>query len=76
MLECCDGYERGADGSTCLPVCSDTCQHGTWVGPDTCQCEQGFGGKDCSKCKNEDNYCSVNVVKDLKCFPFQFFAIL
>ena len=58
VLECCDGYERAAVGSTCIPVCSDTCRHGTCVGPDTCHCEQGFGGKDCSKCKNKNINCS------------------
>ena len=57
VLECCRGYARSEEegGSTCLPVCTDMCLHGTCVGPDTCHCEQGFGGKDCSKCKN-DNY--------------------
>jgi len=48
VLECCRGYSR-SDGSTCLPVCTDMCRHGTCVGPDTCHCDQGFGGKDCSK---------------------------
>ena len=28
------------------------CYHGNCVAPDVCQCEGGFGGKDCSKCKN------------------------
>jgi len=49
VLECCAGYERSSNGSTCLPVCRDTCIHGTCVSPDTCQCDTGFGGKDCSK---------------------------
>ena len=50
VTECCEGYTRSLNGSTCIPVCSDTCIHGHCVRPDTCQCELGFGGKDCSKC--------------------------
>ena len=51
VLECCPGYTRGFNESTCQPVCQEQCIHGTCVRPDTCQCEEGFGGIDCSKCK-------------------------
>ena len=51
VLECCPGYTRGFNESTCQPVCQEQCVHGTCVRPDTCQCEEGFGGIDCSKCK-------------------------
>ena len=51
VTECCEGYTRSLNGSTCIPVCSDACIHGYCVRPDTCQCERGFGGQDCSKCK-------------------------
>ena len=64
VYTCCDGYARGEDESTCLPVCSDTCHQGTCVGPDTCHCDQGFGGKDCSKCKtdnSERSFCNSNL---------------
>lgn len=39
----------------CLPVllsliaqCTEECAHGRCVSPDTCQCEPGWGGLDCS----------------------------
>ena len=51
VSECCKGYTRSANGSSCIPVCSHPCYSGTCVGPDTCRCETGYGGRDCSKCK-------------------------
>merc|ERR1712013_912281 len=49
VSECCKGYTRSANGSSCIPVCSHPCYSGTCVGPDTCRCETGYGGRDCSK---------------------------
>lgn len=31
-----------------LALCTDECDHGRCVSPDTCQCEPGWGGLDCS----------------------------
>lgn len=33
----------------CVPaLCTEECVHGRCVSPDTCQCEPGWGGLDCS----------------------------
>lgn len=29
-------------------LCTEECAHGRCVSPDTCQCEPGWGGLDCS----------------------------
>lgn len=31
-----------------LALCTEECVHGRCVSPDTCQCEPGWGGLDCS----------------------------
>lgn len=31
-----------------LALCTEECDHGRCVSPDTCQCEPGWGGLDCS----------------------------
>ena len=53
VLECCPGYKRTANLTQCVPDCSSPpcSSHGLCVSPDTCQCEPGYGGPDCSKCK-------------------------
>lgn len=28
--ECCLGYARTADNSSCVPICGQQCLHGTW----------------------------------------------
>ena len=38
------------DGSCCEPVCTTRCGHGTCVAPDTCECDNGWGGKFCDEC--------------------------
>ena len=48
---CCQGFTRSDNGTTCVPECTQPCVHGTCEEPDVCQCDQGFGGIDCSKCK-------------------------
>lgn len=54
VQECCKGYTENTAGDKCIPVCSESCLHGTCVAPDTCKCETGYGGPACniSKFKN------------------------
>ena len=53
VLECCEGYKRTENRTHCEPSCSspECSRHGTCVRPDTCLCQEGYGGSDCSKCK-------------------------
>ncbi|XP_029601271.1 multiple epidermal growth factor-like domains protein 11 [Salmo trutta] len=44
--QCCPGFYESGD--LCVPQCSAECAHGRCVSPDTCQCEPGWGGVDCS----------------------------
>ncbi|KAI3371279.1 hypothetical protein L3Q82_023896, partial [Scortum barcoo] len=44
--QCCPGYFESGD--LCVPLCTEECVHGRCVSPDTCQCEPGWGGLDCS----------------------------
>ncbi|KAJ8335557.1 hypothetical protein SKAU_G00388990 [Synaphobranchus kaupii] len=44
--QCCPGYIESGD--LCVPLCTEECEHGRCVSPDTCQCEPGWGGLDCS----------------------------
>ena len=48
---CCKGYAKSTNGTDCIPICSQRCYHGRCVAPDQCECEPGFGGTSCSKCK-------------------------
>ena len=49
---CCKGFAKSTNGTDCIPICSQRCYHGRCVAPDQCECEPGFGGASCSKCKN------------------------
>ena len=49
VFECCSGYRR--QGNRCAPVCETSCVHGECVAPDTCKCDEHYGGPDCSACK-------------------------
>ncbi|XP_013768750.1 multiple epidermal growth factor-like domains protein 11 [Pundamilia nyererei] len=44
--QCCPGFYES--GELCVPLCTEECAHGRCVSPDTCQCEPGWGGLDCS----------------------------
>ncbi|MEQ2274846.1 Multiple epidermal growth factor-like domains protein 11 [Xenotaenia resolanae] len=44
--QCCPGFYETAD--LCVPLCTEECVHGRCISPDTCQCEPGWGGLDCS----------------------------
>ncbi|KAK2704488.1 hypothetical protein QYM36_016772, partial [Artemia franciscana] len=48
VRDCCPGYARTPDNSTCVPICAQQCIHGTCVGPDKCECEPGYGGPYCT----------------------------
>lgn len=51
MCVCVNSIINYADESTSLCVlalCTEECVHGRCVSPDTCQCEPGWGGLDCS----------------------------
>lgn len=37
-----------SSSSSSSALCTDECAHGRCVSPDTCQCEPGWGGLDCS----------------------------
>ena len=50
---CCKGYAKSSNGTDCIPICSQRCYHGRCVAPDQCECEPGFGGTSCSKCKTK-----------------------
>ena len=50
---CCKGYAKSTNGTDCIPICSQRCYHGRCVAPDQCECEPGFGGTSCSKCKKD-----------------------
>ena len=50
---CCKGYAKSSNGTDCIPICSQRCYHGRCVAPDQCECEPGFGGTSCSKCKKK-----------------------
>uniref|UniRef100_A0A3P9KFR9 Multiple EGF like domains 11 n=1 Tax=Oryzias latipes TaxID=8090 RepID=A0A3P9KFR9_ORYLA len=44
--QCCPGFFESSD--LCAPLCTEECVHGRCVSPETCQCEPGWGGLDCS----------------------------
>nr|XP_031535392.1 multiple epidermal growth factor-like domains protein 11 [Vicugna pacos] len=48
--QCCPGYYE--NGDFCIPLCTEECVHGRCVSPDTCHCEPGWGGPDCSSGKS------------------------
>jgi hypothetical protein len=47
--QCYDGYAGVADDG-CKPFCSQGCVHGTCTAPDTCVCDLGFAGTNCTEC--------------------------
>ena len=58
------------DGSCCQPVCAAPCIHGTCVAPDTCKCDSGWGGPQCSACP--DDLCSSHAICIKSNSPKQF----
>ena len=58
--DCCEGYERSLNGTHCVPTCTQECHHGVCVAPDKCECDSGFGGNDCLKCKFRRQQCIIS----------------
>ncbi|XP_030879953.1 multiple epidermal growth factor-like domains protein 11 [Leptonychotes weddellii] len=52
--QCCPGYYE--NGDFCIPLCTEECVHGRCVSPDTCHCEPGWGGPDCSSGCDGDHW--------------------
>ncbi|KAJ7994574.1 hypothetical protein DPEC_G00250880 [Dallia pectoralis] len=50
-----NNWEQGGQPRHLLPksLCTEECAHGRCVSPDTCQCEPGWGGLDCSSDMDE-----------------------
>ncbi|KAG8011001.1 Multiple epidermal growth factor-like domains protein 10 [Nibea albiflora] len=44
--QCCPGFYE--NGEICAPHCAESCVHGRCTAPNTCQCEPGWGGSNCS----------------------------
>ncbi|XP_077442493.1 multiple epidermal growth factor-like domains protein 10 isoform X1 [Vanacampus margaritifer] len=44
--QCCPGFFE--NGEICIPHCAESCVHGRCMAPNTCQCEPGWGGSNCS----------------------------
>uniref|UniRef100_A0A8D3E703 Multiple epidermal growth factor-like domains protein 10 n=1 Tax=Scophthalmus maximus TaxID=52904 RepID=A0A8D3E703_SCOMX len=44
--QCCPGFLE--NGEICAPHCAESCVHGRCMAPNTCQCEPGWGGSNCS----------------------------
>ncbi|KAK7909490.1 hypothetical protein WMY93_014174 [Mugilogobius chulae] len=52
--QCCPGFYE--DGEICAPFCEESCVHGRCMAPNTCQCEPGWGGSNCSSGQSLDAF--------------------
>ncbi|EGV92915.1 Multiple epidermal growth factor-like domains 10 [Cricetulus griseus] len=52
--QCCPGFYESRD--MCVPHCADKCVHGRCIAPNTCQCEPGWGGTNCSSACDGDHW--------------------
>ncbi|KAH0501453.1 Multiple epidermal growth factor-like domains protein 10 [Microtus ochrogaster] len=52
--QCCPGFYESQD--MCVPHCADKCVHGRCIAPNTCQCEPGWGGTNCSSACDGDHW--------------------
>ncbi|KAK5878489.1 hypothetical protein CesoFtcFv8_023889 [Champsocephalus esox] len=53
--QCCPGFNE--NGEICAPHCAESCVHGRCIAPNTCQCEPGWGGSNCSSGKSSSCCC-------------------
>ncbi|XP_032218620.2 multiple epidermal growth factor-like domains protein 6 [Nematostella vectensis] len=54
-LYCCTGWAKRSeeDGDCLKPICTMDCDHGQCVGPDRCECDNGWTGYICERDVNE-----------------------
>ncbi|XP_008422037.1 multiple epidermal growth factor-like domains protein 10 isoform X2 [Poecilia reticulata] len=52
--QCCPGFFE--IGEMCAPHCEDSCVHGSCMAPNTCRCEPGWGGYNCSSACDSDHW--------------------
>uniref|UniRef100_M3YKH0 Multiple EGF like domains 10 n=1 Tax=Mustela putorius furo TaxID=9669 RepID=M3YKH0_MUSPF len=52
--QCCPGFYESRE--MCVPHCADKCVHGRCIAPNTCQCEPGWGGTNCSSACDGDHW--------------------
>ncbi|KAJ7424587.1 multiple EGF like domain 10 [Pitangus sulphuratus] len=52
--QCCPGFYESRE--MCVPHCADKCVHGRCIAPNTCQCEPGWGGPNCSSACDSDHW--------------------
>ncbi|XP_054880848.1 multiple epidermal growth factor-like domains protein 10 [Poeciliopsis prolifica] len=52
--QCCPGFFE--IGEMCSPHCEDSCVHGSCMAPNTCRCEPGWGGSNCSSACDSDHW--------------------
>lgn len=53
--------------SPCPAHCAESCVHGRCMAPNTCQCEPGWGGSNCSSGKSSSCCCLLAVVSLCVC---------
>lgn len=46
----------------CLAHCTESCIHGRCMAPNTCQCEPGWGGSNCSSGKSSSCCCLFTIM--------------
>uniref|UniRef100_A0A8C9V0U8 Multiple EGF-like-domains 10 n=1 Tax=Scleropages formosus TaxID=113540 RepID=A0A8C9V0U8_SCLFO len=52
--QCCPGFFESRE--MCVPQCAEKCVHGRCMAPNTCQCEPGWGGPDCSSACDSNHW--------------------
>ncbi|KAI3361809.1 hypothetical protein L3Q82_001966 [Scortum barcoo] len=52
--QCCPGFYE--NGEICAPHCAESCVHGRCMAPNTCQCEPGWGGSNCSSACDSNHW--------------------
>ncbi|MBN3280536.1 MEG10 protein, partial [Polyodon spathula] len=52
--QCCPGFYESRE--MCIPHCTEKCVHGRCSAPNTCQCEPGWGGPNCSSACDSEHW--------------------